>query len=132
MTHDDFIKVINDNPNLTTHGNGVDDGKPQTFATERANLLSLHDETNICEEFLSKCKRTELPQESVGSTYRIKHLVEQYHWREYNKGIYIPEGAVHVAAIHLGFKMSPKGQTTSIYLNISSKTKIQDHWINCF
>ena len=132
MNQDEFLKILNDNPNLTTHGFGTEKGTEQAFQTERAKLFSLHTEVNMCEEFLSKCIRTELPQESVGSTYRIKHLVEKYHWREYNKGMYIPEGAVHVAALHLGFKMKPKRQTTSVYLNISRKTKIQDHWLNCF
>ena len=130
MTKDEFIKVINDNQNLTTHGNGVDNGTQQSFQTERAKLLNYYVEANMCEEFLSKCIRTELPQDSVGGTYRIKHYVERYHDREYKKGMYIPEGAVHVAAIHLGFKMIPKGQTTSVYLNISKKTKIHDKWIN--
>lgn len=132
MTTDEYLKVITDNPNLTTHGNGVDNGTQQTFVTERANLMNLQDEANMCEEFLSKCKRTVLPQKSVGTTYRIKHLVERYISREYNKGMYIPEGALHVAAIHLGFNMKPAGDTTSVYLNISKKTKIQNNWINCF
>jgi hypothetical protein len=132
MTYEEFIKIINDNPNLTTHGNGVDDGTPQAFATERASLFNLYDEAKMCEEFLSKCKRTVLPQKSVGTTYRIKHLVEQYTMREYDKPMYIPEGALHVAATHLGFVSKPAGDTTSVYLNISSKTKIQDRWLNCF
>ena len=132
MTHEEFIKAINDNPNLTTHGNGVDNGTQQTFVTERANLLNLHDEANMCEEFLSKCKRTVLPQKSVGTTYRIKHLVERYISREYNRPQYIHEGAVHVAALHLGFVSKPAGDTTSVYLNISKKTKIQGKWLSCF
>ena len=132
MTHDEFLKAINDNPNLTTHGNGVDNGTQQTFVTERANLLNLHDEANMCEEFLSKCRKTVLPHKYAGTTYRIKHLVERYHWREYNKSMYIPEGAVHVAAIHLGFVSKPAGDTTSVYLNLSKKTKIQGKWLSCF
>jgi hypothetical protein len=132
MTTDEYLKVITDNPNLTTHGNGVDSGTLQTFVTERANLMSLQDEANMCEEFLSKCKRTVLPQKSVGTTYRIKHLVERYISREYNRPQYIHEGALHVAALHLGFVSKPAGDTTSVYLNISKKTKIQGKWLSCF
>ncbi|MHB1049326.1 MAG: hypothetical protein ACYC09_04535 [Bacteroidota bacterium] len=133
MTSDEFIKIIESNPDLTTHGNGLDIGTDcQSFSTERANLFKLLDEANLCEEFLLKCKRTANPQDSIGSTYRIKQLVERYVKREYDKSIYIPEGVVQIAAIHLGFKMKPKDNSTSVYLNISKKTKIQNRWINCF
>jgi hypothetical protein len=132
MTKEEFLKIIEENPNLTAHGFGVDKGWDNDFDIERANVVNLYEEALACEEFLQKCIRTEKPQKDIGSTYHIKHLVEKYMDLECNRPIYIPEGAVHIAAIHLGFKMIPKEDTTSVYLNISKRTKIQDRWIGCF
>jgi hypothetical protein len=56
--------------------------------------------------------------------------VERY-LRSNGSSMYIPEGALVAAALHLGFTLKPKEGTTSVYLNISNKTKIDGTWIDC-
>ena len=131
MTKEEFENAIKANPTLTTHGFGVDSGQEESFDIERAKLSDCYNEALKCEEFLSLCKRTVHPHTSLGSSYGFKHAVERYTDQEGNH-LYIPEGALILAALHLGFKMKPKEGTTSVYLNISKKTKIRDTWIYCY
>jgi hypothetical protein len=131
MTSNEFENIITANPSLTTHGFGVDEGTDQDFDNERTKLADCFNEVLVCEEFLSLCKRTVNPHKALGSTYHFKHAVERYAQKQ-GRCLYIPEGALLVAALHLGFKMMPKEGTTSVYLNISKKTKIHDTWIDCY
>jgi hypothetical protein len=129
MTNDEFQTIIEKNPTLTTHGFGVDRGKEDSFFEERKNLCNHYNEALLSEEFLNKCKRTAKPHKSLGSTYSFKHKAEHYAHREKHLEMYIPEGALVLAAIHLGFKMKRKKDSTSVYLNISQKTRIHDRSI---
>ena len=127
MTPEDFIETILKNPTLTTHGFGVDDGSEETFEIERPNLASCYEEANACEEFLMLCKRTKHPNKELGSTYHFKHAVERF-----NPPMYVREGALILAALHLGFEIQQIPGRTSAYLNISKKTKIDGIWIHCY
>ena len=131
MTKEEFENVITAHPTLTIQGFGVDEGQEQSFDIERDKLLNCYNEALVCEEFLDLCRRTINPHTSLGSTYGFKHAVERYAKKQGND-LYIPEGVLILAALHLGFKMKPKEGTTSVYLNISKKTKIHDTWIYCY
>ena len=124
MTTNEFLDIILANPTLTTHGFGVDNGSEETLETERANLESCYDEAQACEAFLMNCKKTVHPHKGLGSTYHFKHSVEKF-----TPQMYIPEGALILAAIHLGFKMKRIPNRTSVYLNISKSTKINGKYI---
>jgi hypothetical protein len=132
MTNQEFENIIAANPSLTTHGFGIDGNPGETFETERAKLHDCYDEALACEEFLLACKRTKQPQKQLGSTYRFKHVVERFVDRRKRESIYIREGALILAAIHLGFQMKPKAGATSVYLNISKRTKIDGIWVQSF
>ena len=121
MTELQFRQIINDNPTLTTHGFGVDEGA--SFAKERKALYGCYREALVGEIFLRQCKRTEKTFWR-SSTYNLKHLAEAYAKHQELQPTYIREGAFIVAGIHLGFKMKPWGASTSVSLNISKKTKI--------
>jgi hypothetical protein len=127
MTPEEFINIILTNPKLTTHGIGMVNGSQETFEEERANLATCYDQALACEEFLRLCKKTKHPHKGLGSTYHFKHVVERYKWP-----LYVREGALIIAAIHLGFQMRQIPNRTSVYLNISKKTKINGNWIHCF
>ncbi len=109
----------------------MDAGTGLSFNIERTKISNCYAEALACEEFLDLCKRTVNPHKELGSTQHFKHAVERYAQRIGND-IYIPEGALIVAALHLGFAMIPKDNTTSVYLNISKKTKIHGIWIDCY
>ena len=114
MTPDEFIETILRNRQLTTQGFGVYDGSDETFDEERGNLAECYKEANICEEFLKSCTRTKKPNKTVGSTKDIIHAVERH-----SSSPRIREGALILAAIHLGFDMKRVRNRTSVYLNIS-------------
>jgi hypothetical protein len=124
MKRQDFENIIDANPTLTAHGFGLDGHPGESFQAERTRLLNSYTEALACEEFFSKCRRTKDPHTRLGSSYRIKHMVERFIRDQKGHAIYIPEGVAIVAAIHQEFRMKPKEGTTSVFLNISRKTKI--------
>jgi hypothetical protein len=132
MTTEQFTNIILQNPTLTTHGFGIDEGSQQTFEIERENIKTCYDEALACEEFLMNCKRTENPHKDLGSSYLFKQRVERFRDRTGQPPMYIREGALIMAAIHLGFKMKNIPDRTSVYLNISKKTKIHGVWIHTY
>jgi hypothetical protein len=132
MEPEEFMNIILQNTTLTTHGFGIDEGSQQTFEIERENLATCYDEAVACEEFLSNCQRTENPHKDLGSTYLFKQRVERFRERDGKGAMYIREGALIIAAIHLGFQMQQIPDRTSVYLNISKKTKIHGIWIHTY
>ena len=132
MTKIEFENVIAASPSLTTHGFGIDGNPGEYFELEREKLSDCYDEALACAEFLLACMRTKEAHTDLGSTYGFKHSVERFVKKRKNQSLYIPEGALIVAAIHLGFQMKPKEGTTSVYLNISKKTKIDGTWIHTY
>ena len=132
MTKIEFENVIAANPTLTAHGFGIDGHPGESFEEERAKLHDCYDDALACEEFLLACMRTKEPHTDLGSTYRLKHSVERYVKKRKNQSPYIPEGVLILVALFLGFKMKAKDGTTSVYLNISKKTKIDGIWIQTF
>ena len=114
MTPDDFIETIIRNRQLTTQGFGVYDGSDETFEDERGNLAEYYKEANICESFLKQCSRTKSPNKAAGSTKDLIHEIERH-----SSSPRIREGALILAAIHLGFQMKRVRDRTSVYLNIS-------------
>ena len=113
MTVDEFFNTIAKNRSLTTHGLGVRDGSKETFEDERPNLASCYNEANICEEYLKTRNRTKKPNKSAGSTKDIVHAVERQ-----TRSPRIREGALILAALHLGFQVKRVRNRTSAYLNI--------------
>jgi hypothetical protein len=115
MLLDDLKEVVKEHPTLTTSGFGV--------AEDRNELFNHLQECNISCDWLKLTQRCKRPNRKIGSTYGLKAKAER--WSD----TYIPEGAFIAAAIHSGFLLAPKRGTTSTYLNISSKTKINGQWI---
>ncbi len=111
----DLKEVMKGHATLTTSGFGVDE--------DQNELLSHLQECNISCDWLKLTQRRKQPNRKIGSTYGLKAKAER--WSK----TYIPEGAFIAAAIHSGFELAPKRGTTSAFLNISSKTKINGQWI---
>ena len=112
MTPDEFFDTIIKNRALTTHGLGIRDGSKDTLDDERGNLASCFEEANACEEYLKTRSRTKKPNKAAGSTKDIVHAVEGYGPQR------IREGALILAALHLGLQMKRVRNRTSVYLNI--------------
>jgi hypothetical protein len=132
MTKQEFEDIITADPTLTTHGFGIDGHPGESFEKERSKLRDCYDEALACEEFLRCCKRTKKPHKDLGSTYHFKHAAEKFVRSRRQQSLYIPEGALIVAAKYLGFTMMEKLNTTSAYLNISKKTRIDSTWIHAY
>ena len=132
MTKVEFENVIAGSPTLTTHGFGIDGNPGESFELEREKLSDCYDEALACEQFLQSCLRTKKPHKQLGSTYGLKHAVERFIKAHKHQAIYILEGALIAAALFLGFQMMPKKDTTSVYLNISMKTRIDGKWIYAY
>ena len=113
MTADEFLDTIVKNRTLTIQGLGISDGSKVSFEDERAILAGCFDEANACEDFLKTRNRTEQPNQAAGSTKDITQEVKRQ-----SRSRRIREGALILAAIHLGFTMEQIDKGTSVYLNI--------------
>jgi hypothetical protein len=115
MVLQDLKEVMKGYPTLRTSGFGV--------AENQNDLLDHLQECNISCDWFKLTQRCKRPNRKIGSTYGLKAKAER--WSD----TYIPEGAFIAAAIHSGFELFPKRGTTSAFLNISSKSKINGQWI---
>jgi hypothetical protein len=121
MTKEDLLEIMKKHPTLTATGMDYDEDPNE--------LLEYMDACNASCDWLSLVKRTKKPNPNVGSSYRLKHIVERWHKKKYNKPCYTPNGAFIAAAYHLGFIIIPKPGTPNVYLNISTNTKIDGQYI---
>ena len=115
------------NPDLTA--TGMDKEHSRSFVKEREALLTYLDACNASIEWLSLVKRSREPNKKIGNTYRLKHLVERWYEAEHGKPMYVPQGAFIAAAYYMGLVGVQKPGTAALYLNISSKSKINGKWI---
>lgn len=121
MEINDLMKVMTEHPTLTASGVGVDEDPNE--------LLQFIDACNASCEWLQLVKRTTAPNRKVGGSYRLKHMVERWYEKEHGKSCYVPDGAFIAAAYHMGFVSEPKLGSPSVFLNISSKTKIDGRYL---
>ncbi len=121
MLVDDLKKVMKEHPTLTASGVGVDEDPKE--------LLQFIDACDASCEWLSLVQRTMMPNRKIGGSYRLKHVVERWHEKKYGKARYVPDGAFIAAAYHLGFVSAPKRGSPSVFLNISSRTKVDGSYI---
>ena len=110
--------IIEEYPTLTTHGFGVDVGQENEFDIERANLLTKKKEFDVCCDWLKTKQVTTEPNVDIGTTYRLKQLVEKWYRETYRKGLYIPEGILITAALSLGIPFKSIDGLTSVYLGL--------------
>ena len=90
MILEDLKQVMNDHPTLTASGFGVDEDPNE--------LLQFLDACNAACEWLSLVLRTKVPNRKVGGSYRLKHVVERWYEKKYQKSCYIPDGGFIAAA----------------------------------
>ncbi len=112
MTHEDFIKLVEDFPTVTVHGFGIeieyDDNRPyqEIWEEKRKMLLNAYREFTFCCQWIYE--NFDLV---VGSyAYHLKHQVERWAHERKLKPDYIPEGVLTLAAIYGGYKIRrPRG-----------------------
>jgi hypothetical protein len=91
MTQEQFQKLIDDNPELTTHGFGINEAEIEA----RKELYSKQPEFQFCIDFL-----TEHPHiENWKHSYNLKHDVERFIESTGKTPPWIPQGAFILAAI---------------------------------
>ena len=113
--------VISQNPTLTTHGFGVDQGCEDKFEAEREALRKCGKEFEICIIWLSERKHRKTVNQKIGTTYGLKHEVERLSENLLGQRIYIHEGALIAAALALEIEIEEIEGSTSAYLAISSR-----------
>ncbi len=110
ITKTDFESLLNDHPELTTHGFGVDD--------------ELHyEQFLICCQFLSQLKRRKMVNRQWHS-YRLKHVIERWAQVKEVKITYFCEGACVAAGIYLGFDYKRYKKTTHFLFGISRRSRV--------
>jgi hypothetical protein len=108
MNTDEYLKLIEELPDLTAHGYGVQRDPylgstyKETFKNMREELRDSYDAFNACCDWID-ANRTFEPG---WSSYTLKHEVENWLRRE-GKYRYIPQGAFILAALHKGIRMRP-------------------------
>ena len=121
ITKNEFERLLDNNPELTTHGFGVDAEYRYDVKKERADLFNLYDEFLVCCQFLSQLNRRKTANRRW-HTYRVKHKIERWASSRGVKPHYIPEGACVAAAVYLGFNFKHYKKYPHILLNISEKS----------
>jgi hypothetical protein len=131
MTITEFTGIINANDYITAQGIGILCYNPEAWEIERQNAYGLHTEANICEQWLAQCTKTKRIQKKIGSSFDLTIKFQQW-YREDNPGkrIIIPDGALLIAAIHLGFDCKKVTGVPSFYMNLSNKHPIEGRWLN--
>jgi hypothetical protein len=106
MTKDDFIKLIDDNPELTTDGFGINTcfckteaEKESTLIESRKDLYSKPQEFQYCVDFLKANPHIE----SWKHSYNLKHDVERFIESKGKTTPWIPQGVFILAAIYMGY-----------------------------
>ncbi len=123
--------VLSAEPHLSAFGFGVFDGRRKSstqiaieLAKARENTLTEDNASQFerCCRWLSMVKRRASINSNVGSSYGLKHQVENY-WAKHfpDEDRYIANGMFIIAAIHLGFKFKRIDDGPNAYFNISSK-----------
>lgn len=123
-----LIKVVNEEPRLTAHGLGVYDEqrllrekREEEFRRGREDLFKLTNGFKQACMWLSLQERTKNINPKGGTSYALKHAVERWGRKMFgHKSSGVPNGSFIAAAIHLGFKYKPIGESSpNVYLNIS-------------
>jgi len=111
-TYQQFQTTIAANPELTTHGFGVDKGWNDSFPVERSNIHDCFGEYEICLLYLAAQNRLD----KKATSYWLKHQVE--HWARENGLIpdYIREGAFVAAVIAMNLPYKRVKNSTHILL----------------
>jgi hypothetical protein len=130
MTQTDFNTIVINNPDITAQGFGIKEFEQTDFATERAKLHTLFNETNVCEYWLSLCARTKTIRKRVGNSCDIARVFEEWYRDDTYQPVVFPVGALLVAALHLGIKCEKTKGSTNFYMNISNKRKLDGRWLN--
>jgi hypothetical protein len=131
MTTTDFNGVLNENGYLTAQGFGIMRFNPDEFDQERQRAYSLYDESNWCEHWLSQCTKTRGISKKIGSSIELTIKFKEWYMED-NNGKYmpIPEGALLIAAKHLGFMCERVDGTPSFYMNIANRWTVGGRWLN--
>ena len=123
--------VMDREPKLSTHGIGLrfaanvsPTERLALFEEARTEMLSdcCLEEFEHCCRWLGWVRRTKHVNWRVGSSYGLKHRVEDY-WHKHfpDEHYYVSNGMFIAAAVHLGFKVEQIDSTLNAYLNISSR-----------
>jgi hypothetical protein len=117
LTKIEFEKFIDSRLALTTHGFGVDSSK-YTVEEEHENLKD-HYEAFLacCDMLVSNYKQSKKKQDML-SSYALKHAAERYATDIMKQHVYVPEGTLIAAVIHLGLPFERHGKTTGIKVQV--------------
>jgi hypothetical protein len=129
MNFNDFKNIVDQHPDLTTHGFGVDSGFNSNFQTERNALYYCFDEFLVCCDWWALVLKRKGINTRPGQSYHLKHKAENWAETHGYKTTYFHEGAFIAAAIYNGFNYRPSNKSTSAWFNISSNTKIDGKWL---
>lgn len=124
--NDALLRAVEASPRLCAYGM-LDDlflkwyarswGREYAFHDCRQRLVcDCLDEFSASVAFLSKCKTVSKPEiDGIGNSYYLKHRAEDW------AGIYVSNGALIAASIHIGMKMVTRHGSPNIGLPISKR-----------
>jgi|GEM_PF-1105726 len=120
LTHDDLMKVLATEPQLSSWGvgnsrlyerNRITPGKVVGWREELKSELGMF---QTCCAYLFLCRKRKTINPRVGSSYSLKHLVEAW------SGEYVTNGAFIAALIHIGIKYEVHEGSLNVTVAISS------------
>lgn len=121
-TQEDLLNAMAKEPALTYFGLGVYDQHKKSkdeyereFIQKREQLEGSLHQFQLCCEWLSLCQPRQTINTKIGSSYRLKHVVEAYY------GEYIANGVFIAAVIHMGIPYKSHGDSPNIHVALSSK-----------
>ena len=127
MTKSEIANVMKKHPALNEFGYNFPSKSGESVAERkrrlkkhRSNLMESVNQCSLCEEWLSGLNRRKTVNDRAPSSYGLKHKVESW------AGLYVTNGSLIAAAIHLGFRVSGKPGRPNVHINISSKNPITE------
>ena len=130
MTRTEFNDVVTADGRITTQGIWMIRYNKDDYATERQMTYNLFIEANICEDILMQCTKTKTIRKKLGSSWDLTLKFQRWYREDTGRSIMIPDGALLIAAIHLGFDFEKVKGVPSFYMNISNRGKIAGRKLN--
>jgi hypothetical protein len=120
-----YNNFIDEHPELTTIGFGVDHNYNYDHKTEHDNLKNHYEAFLVCLDMIQNgCELTKNKKARIGS-YTLKHQAERYSRDVLKQDTYVPEGAFVAAVVYLDlpYKRS-KENKPGIFMNLRAISRV--------
>ncbi|HEY6191349.1 MAG TPA: hypothetical protein VI215_03385 [Bacteroidota bacterium] len=121
-TIEEFYNLIDEHPELTVEGFGVQ-SHPWNYETRRSQLYNQFEPFQASMDFLSNEKNYAHLEDDMRGSFRLAHVIGEYWFNLNERNLFISEGAVIAALIHLGLPYKRVDNSPGIVLDVQNQIK---------